>query len=61
MSLIRRVSMRVAAMFLPEVEAGACIPKEFCGFCIITGGRRLGIYNNCAGSCIITGPCPPGH
>ena len=48
MSLIRRVSMRVAAMFLPEVEAGACIPPEPC-FC--RKGHR--IYSNCLGNCTL--------
>jgi hypothetical protein len=59
MSLIRNVSMRVAAMFLPEVEAGACIPRDFCGVCfILTSGRIIGIYNNCAGVCNSQGACP---
>ena len=48
MSLIQRVSMRVVAMFLPEVKAGACIPPEFC-FC--SGGRK--IYSNCLGNCTL--------
>ncbi len=52
MSLIRRVSMRVAALFLPEMDAGACIPPErcYCRWKEETGHFHW-VYSNCVGTC----------
>jgi hypothetical protein len=52
MNLIRRASMRLVAVFLPELDAGACIPSEFCG-CLPVNGWNYYVYSNCLGHCTI--------
>ncbi len=52
MNLISKMSMRVVAMFLPKVEAGACIPPErcYCRFKWATDDFHW-VYSNCVGTC----------
>jgi hypothetical protein len=54
MSLIRSVRDRVLRRFLPDIEAGACIPSHGC--CCGTS-KRVG--ENCFGACVTVTSCIP--